>query len=254
MSYLRNGEQILKSLGLDVRRGLQTLKKKRRLRKDSQVFQSLGGSIEQVLAVYEDGGENAGVSTGHYFHQDLLVAQYIFESNPKRHVDIGSRIDGFVAHVASYRRIEVIDIRPLESTNHANLIFIQKDLMSDETLLKSDSVSCLHAIEHFGLGRYGDELSPDGHQRGLINILRMLEPQGTLYISFPIGRMNTTVFNAHRIFHPTDILNWPGVKENLQLISFDYVDDLGNLNRNHNLVDSVPELKYGCGIYRFIKK
>lgn len=40
--------------------------------------------------------------------------KHIFDSSPQRHLDVGSRIDGFVAHVASFREIEVIDIRPVD--------------------------------------------------------------------------------------------------------------------------------------------
>ncbi len=48
----------------------------------------------------------------HYFHQDLLLANRIFKARPRNHVDVGSRVDGFVAHVASFRPIEVLDLRP----------------------------------------------------------------------------------------------------------------------------------------------
>ena len=47
----------------------------------------------------------AGDVTGHYFHQDLYIAQKIFDNKAIKHVDIGSRIDGFVAHIAAFRTI-----------------------------------------------------------------------------------------------------------------------------------------------------
>lgn len=100
----------------------------------------------------------SGTARGHYFHQDLLVARKVFSNSPIKHVDIGSRIDGFVAHIASFRSLEVIDIRFL-SNKVPNVKFIQADLMGaieDELYDYCDSLSCLHAIEHFGLGRYGD--------------------------------------------------------------------------------------------------
>ena len=34
-----------------------------------------------------------GSASGHYFHQDLLVAQMVFRNNPQRHVDVGSRVE-----------------------------------------------------------------------------------------------------------------------------------------------------------------
>ena len=50
--------------------------------------------------------QESGVLAEHYFYQDLYVARKVFHNNPVRHVDIGSRIDGFVAHVASFRDID----------------------------------------------------------------------------------------------------------------------------------------------------
>ena len=65
--------------------------------------------------ILTDKSDQSGKARGQYFYQDLFVANQIFLNIPIRHVDIGSRIDGFVAHVASFRSIEVFDIRPLNS-------------------------------------------------------------------------------------------------------------------------------------------
>ena len=74
--------------------------------------------------------------------------------NPEGHVDIASRLDGFVADVASFREIEVIDIRPTR-TDAAGSTFNQLDFMGPNSIhnARADSVSCLHALVHFGLGR-----------------------------------------------------------------------------------------------------
>ena len=56
-----------------------------------------GGTITKDFMILNDYDANAGRAKGHYFHQDLLVAKFINESNPRRHVDIGSRVDGFIA-------------------------------------------------------------------------------------------------------------------------------------------------------------
>jgi hypothetical protein len=117
----------------------------------------------------------------------------------------------------------------------------------------ADSISCLHTIEHFGLGRYGDQVDPRGHLEGFQNLLKILLPGGKLYISFPIGSENQVHFNAHRIFHPEDILSWPTGDAEIQLIAFDYVDDDGRLHRDAMSKGKVPllDLRYGCGIYTF---
>jgi hypothetical protein len=73
--------------------------------------------------------------------------------------------------------------------------------------LEADSVSCLHALEHFGLGRYGDALDSQGHARGFGNLARMTAPGGRLYLSVPIGRPRV-LFNANRIIDPRQVMGW----------------------------------------------
>ncbi len=218
-------------------------------------FQNLGGIVTHRYPILSDWDDQAGAGSGHYFHQDLLVASLINIRNPIRHIDVGSRLDGFVAHVAAFRKIEIMDVRDLNNTGHENISFIKADL-KDESSVKdniTDSISCLHAIEHFGLGRYGDPLDPNGHIKGFNNILRMLNVGGILYISFPIGKSNEVHFNAHRVFHPDEIFSWAEDVESINLIRFDYVDDAGKLHKNIELNNSTLEVAYGCGIYTFKK-
>lgn len=215
-------------------------------------FLAAGGTIGQEYAIFDDYADQAGTARGHYFHQDLLVAGFVHAAQPARHIDVGSRIDGFVAHVAAYRPVEVIDIRPLNMAGHANIRYVQGNLMNLDPRLHGacDSLSCLHAIEHFGLGRYGDPVDPQGHRKGFANLVRMLKPEGRLYISFPIGRSEVH-FNAHRVFDPTEVLQWAG--DQLELLRFDYVDDAGDLHLDQSLAVP-PRPEYGCGIYTFRKR
>jgi hypothetical protein len=62
-----------------------------------------------------------------------------------------------------------------------------------------DSLSSLHAIEHFGLGRYGDPIDINGHLKAITNLHLMLKPKGKFYFSVPIGKQRIE-FNAHRVF------------------------------------------------------
>jgi Caenorhabditis protein of unknown function, DUF268 len=217
-------------------------------------FKNMGGIITDRYVILSDYKDSAGVAKGHYFNQDLLVASFVHKHKPNRHVDVGSRIDGFVAHVASFREIEVVDIRDLAAPNHSNIKFVQADLMLEQAKIGlTDSLSCLHVIEHFGLGRYGDTVDPEGHKKGFINLVSLLKVGAYFYISFPIGRQNEVHFNAHRIFHPNDIFSWPGCNE-LELVRFDYVDDSGDLHQDINLRQDPPTVTHGCGVYTFIKK
>lgn len=198
-----------------------------------------------------------GSAKGHYFHQDLLVAQFIHRNNPVRHVDVGSRVDGFVAHVASYRHIDVFDIRAV-STSASNINFVVKDLMLDAADLAecTDSLSCLHTLEHFGLGRYGDTIDYRGHEKGLAALASMLSPGGRLYLSVPISEEQRVEFNAHRVFSVPSLLATLRTFD-LHPERFDYVDDAGELCTS---VDwTTPEaqrtfrLRYGCGIFTLRK-
>ncbi len=212
-----------------------------------------GGKIDKRFIFLRDFEANAGSSKGQYFHQDLLVANMIFKNKPVRHIDIGSRIDGFVSHVASFRKIEVMDIRPLKISIHKNIKFVQADLMNPQNIKKTDSLSCLHAIEHFGLGRYNDPIDINGHIKGINNLISLLKKNGTFYISFPIGLKDKIYFNANRIFHPLSILDIPSVKKYLILTRFDYIDQKGDLHCECDLEKIYDKVKNGCGIYTFKK-
>ena len=214
-------------------------------------FRAMGGIVSHYCPIVTEFKDNAGVAGGQYFHQDLLVAHFVANKNPRRHIDVGSRIDGFVAHIASFRSIEVLDIRDLPDTGHENIRFLRADLMQEVQIAITDSISCLHAIEHFGLGRYGDDVDPNGHRLGFANLVKMLEPGGMLYISFPISFSNQVHFNAHRFFHPTDILTWYQDGE-MELLRFDYVDDRGSLHKNIDVHASF-RVRNGCGIYSLRK-
>lgn len=198
----------------------------------------------------------SGKATGHYFHQDYHVAKRIFEANPERHVDLASRVDGFVAHVAVFRKIEVLDIRPLDSKIE-NMEFKQFDATSPQEEYDSycDSLSCLHALEHFGIGRYGDPVDINGHLKGLSCITKVLKSGGTLYLSVPIGPERIE-FNAHRVFSAPTISKL--TQENFVLKRFSYVDDKGDFHEDCDFTGEQFEdsynCDYGCGIFELVKK
>lgn len=199
--------------------------------------------------------QQSGTAKGHYFHQDLLVARRIHENHPEKHVDVGSRVDGFVAHVAAFRDIEVLDIRPLDAQVQ-NIHFKQADLMSPppEMVDYCDSLSCLHAIEHFGLGRYGDPIDFEGHLKGLNSLHAIVKKGGTLYLSCPVGPQRIE-FNAHRVFDVKYLLSLFDGRFSVR--NFSYVDDRGDLHENAALagenLNTNFGCKYGCGIFELIK-
>ena len=114
----------LRAFGIDLPMLYTSLKGLRRFCSDWHQFQTMNsqyGSVWRIRPDYPcltDFYSQSGVARGHYFHQDLYIAQKIFRKAPAKHVDVGSRIDGFVAHVASFRELEVLDLRELPSKFH----------------------------------------------------------------------------------------------------------------------------------------
>jgi hypothetical protein len=193
--------------GLDARAAFRSVLGLPRFVRDWLRFRSSYSGRMQIMPCLHDWYEEGGVTRSEYFWQDLQVARMIFESSPEKHVDIGSRVDGFVAHVASFRELEVLDIRPIDS-RIPGVTFRQADLMQPPQGLGGycDSLSCLHALEHFGLGRYGDPIDPRGAERGLANMAGLLRQGGVFYLSVPIGSERVE-FNANRVFDPRTIIN-----------------------------------------------
>lgn len=212
--------------------------------------------ITKLYPCYHDKEDNAGDFLLHYFFQDLYVAQRIFKNNPLKHVDIGSRVDGFVAHVATFREIEVLDIRPLK-LNIPNIKFKQMDLMDDKNLHAeyTDSISCLHALEHFGLGRYGDPIHFEGFITGFNNITKMLKPNGVFYFSVPMGPQRIE-FHAHRVFSLEFLIEL--VSKSYSINKYSYVDDSNVLHQDveitDDLINSNCNCYFGCAIFELSKK
>lgn len=247
--------RTIRAIGLDPRR-LRFAGQFPRYLRDLNRWKRRGGSVSSLFPVLNDWSDQAGSASSAYFHQDMLVARKIFAAQPLRHIDVGSRIDGFVAHLAVFRKVEVLDIRPLQTPVH-NVRFIQADLMNVPQDLQSsaESLSCLHALEHFGLGRYGDPIDPEGHLKGFKSLVSMLQPNAAFYLSFPIGRP-VVEFNAHRVFGCEEVLSWPG-SELLEIRGFDFVDDEGALHENvpvDRIASQCADLRHGCGIYTFIRR
>lgn len=185
---------------------------------------------------------------GHYFYQDIWALRKIASSGVRKHVDVGSRIDGFAGQCSVICEIEFVDIRPVD-LGLENFSMRQGSLLSlpyDDGSL--ESLSCLHVLEHIGLGRYGDDLDPDGSRKAALELKRVLATGGSLYLGAPIGR-ERVCFNAHRIFNPLTLLDF---FKGLTLISFSAVNDNGYYEKNV-LPEQFVSAKYSCGLLHFCK-
>lgn len=246
-------------LGLDFRLLFLAFFRLPRYISDLLEFKSRYSGKLNFMPSLHDRYEESGAINTEYFWQDLLVARWIFAANPERHVDVGSRIDGFVTHVSSFREVEVFDVRPI-TTQIPGILFQQADFMENASIQNSDrvgycdSLSCLHTIEHFGLGRYGDPINPEGHKKGIANMSSLLRKDGIFYLSTPIGKERVE-FNANRVFDPNSIINI-AKDYDLELQKLTIISkgkEVKEVSSNDAMLSELANCHYNLGIFVFKK-
>lgn len=184
----------------------------------------------------------------HYILHCAWAARVLARTKPARHVDIGSSL-AFSTQVSAFLPVDFYDFRPAHlrldnfTSGAADLLRLP---FPDGGIA---SLSCLHTVEHVGLGRYGDALDPDGDRRAVGELIRVLAPGGRLLLVVPLGRP-AIHFNAHRIYAPAQVRE---LGQGLELEEFVLIPDDpadGDL-----VAAPAPALLdrqiYGCGCFLF---
>jgi SAM-dependent methyltransferase len=183
----------------------------------------------------------------HYFYQAAWLARRLAESRPAVHHDVGSSVT-MLSVLSAHQPVVFLDYRPLQ-TSLSGLTCLAGSItalpFADASI---DSISCLHVIEHIGLGRYGDPLDPLGSRHACVELSRVLRPGGRMYLSVPVGR-ERICFNAHRVFDPATIV---AQLPELKLLQFSLVDDAHTFHPDVAMVRAAG-LDYGCGMFEFTR-
>lgn len=189
----------------------------------------------------------------HYVYHCAWAARVLKKINPIFHIDISSSIN-FISIASAFVPIKFYDYRPLKMTldglftDFANLESLQ---FGDESV---ESISCMHVIEHIGLGRYGDKLDYNGDIKAIKELIRVVKKGGSLILVIPISGENKIQFNAHRVYTYATIIEF---FPNFNLIDFSLIrDDCHTENPfilNATESDANAQI-YGCGCFHFIKK
>lgn len=100
-----------------------------------------------------------------------------------------------LAHGA--RSCTTIEPRPVVSQHPAIRAF--PSFVAAGTENRWSAVVSISSIEHFGLGRYGDQIEPDGDLQAMSALRSMLRPSGALFLAVPLGQ-DAVWWNAHRVY------------------------------------------------------
>lgn len=202
--------------------------------------------------VIKDKYSYAGV-IGNYFWQDLWAARLILKSGTQNHFDIGSRLDGFISHLlAADIDVTMIDVREFpEEVEHLHTIVDDATTLHQIPDESIESMSALCSLEHFGLGRYGDTVNPEGCFQCFDNIQRKLKKGGRLYISLPVGKERVE-FNAHRVFYADTVVK---CFSSLRLLEFSCAtaDKIEYNVDIHKYDEDAHNGEYRYGLFSFVK-
>lgn len=185
----------------------------------------------------------------HYVYHTAWAARVVAQLRPEKHVDISS-YTYFATLTSAFVPVEFYDYRPA-NIQLSNLHCGAADLCGlDFKTASLPSVSCMHTIEHIGLGRYGDPLDAHGDQRALSELQRVVSPSGSLLVVVPIGKPRIQ-FNAHRIYDPQMIEDYlPEMK--LRSLAMLPDDASRGLVENPSRAETLQQ-RYACGCFWFIK-
>jgi SAM-dependent methyltransferase len=187
----------------------------------------------------------------HYVYHPAWAARILKEINPKKHVDISSTLH-FCSIISAFIPTDFYDYRPagllLDNLNSlaADLNKLPFDTNSVE------SISCMHTVEHVGLGRYGDPIDYDGDIKAIKELKRVVAPGGSLLFVVPLGYVSKIFFNAHRVYDKYHVFNLFQGFDLKQFALIPEEEQDGGLIENPS-DELLKKQTYGCGCFHFSK-
>lgn len=243
-----------------MKRLINKLKNRLRFEKEFKTFSKLSQNGDQrfslnkneVLRCMNDNTPSTGFDRHYVYHTSWAVRK-VLASKAERHVDIASTLF-FCGTLSASMEVEFYDYRPA-NLQLSNLKSLPIDLLNLDWEDNSiQSLSCMHTIEHVGLGRYGDPFDYNGDLKAIQELVRVLAKGGKLYFVVPIGSVARIQFNAHRIYTKEMVINQfesLGLTLNeFTLIPEDEND--GGLVQNPS-AELLAKQNYGCGCFIFEK-
>lgn len=186
----------------------------------------------------------------HYTYHPAWAARVLAQTKPDKHTDISSATH-FSNIVSAFIPTEFYDYRPANIVL-PNYFAGQADLTALQFKSNSiQSLSCMHTVEHIGLGRYGDPIDVDGDKKAMTELARVLAVNGDLLFVVPIGKPRIE-FNAHRVYRYQAIID---NFSTLTLKEFSLIpDDFEQTGYITNpSIELINKQHWGCGCFWFTK-
>jgi SAM-dependent methyltransferase len=186
----------------------------------------------------------------HYTYHPAWAVRIIAHIKPVVHIDISSALS-FCTMLSAFVPVKFYDYRPakIKLDNMTSEAADLQHLPFDDGSIAS--LSCMHVVEHIGLGRYGDRLDPNGDLKAISELKRVLSPGGSLLFVVPVG-VPKIMFNAHRIYSFDQIAEY---FSDLEMKEFSLITE--DNNRGGLIRRATKEMAdretYGCGCFWFKK-
>ena len=217
--------------------------------RDRKIYrrQYAGGYPIKLLPVLFE-REKSPSFDAHYVYQAYWATDRILRTNSSGfHVDISSHIP-FVVQLSAHLPVIQMEFNPppvkLSSLKRLSGSLVSLPFQDGSV----PSLTCLHVIEHVGLGRYGDPIDSDGCWKALRELERIMAPGGNLFLSVPVGKP-AVYFNGGYVFKVSHIGE---AMKSLDLVEFSCVEDNGHFVE-YNSLENMASMEYALGLFHFRK-
>lgn len=187
----------------------------------------------------------------HYTYHVAWAIRKILSSPPAAHCDVSSSLS-FCTAICSVVPTMFIDYRP--APIHLEQLTCMRGDLSDNSQWADRqyaSLSCMHVVEHIGLGRYGDPLDIHGDTTAMRNLMQSVAENGRLLFVVPVGTPQI-YFNAHRVYSARWIADF--FKPDFQLREFYLIPGPIEMPPLLNCeLEYADTLEYACGCFEFVK-
>lgn len=115
-------------------------------------------------------------------------------------------------------RAGVLDVIDTRESDDPRVFYEDVTRLPDAWTNYYDAITCISVLDHVGLTAYGNEADPLALEKAVAEMWRVLEPDGRLFVTVPVGAPQVTThpggeqrvfdINEFRALFPDDLWQW----------------------------------------------